>query len=185
MNAEITIHGSMLVLLKKFVDATLGNTVWTTLHEGAGIDNMVYDMHSNYDCSLFNSLTNSTAIKMNLSPNEVKEQLGEFLVPDLLHIYGSHLNPDWKTYQLLENTELVMHKAVRKQENNANPPVLNVATIHDKLIIIDYYSKRKMASLAIGIIRGIAVYYNESESISIIPTTNPDDERVQIRIEFA
>ena len=41
-----------------------------------------------------------------------------------------------------------------------------------------------MASLAVGIIKGIAKYYNESSKVKIVPTTNPNDERVQIRVEF-
>ncbi len=83
-----------------------------------------------------------------------------------------------------ENTELVMHKAVRKEENKANPPVLNVSRVHDNLLIIDYYSKRRLACLAIGIIRGIIKFYNETDKVTVIPNTNPADERVQIRIEF-
>jgi hypothetical protein len=85
---------------------------------------------------------------------------------------------------MLENTELVMHKAVRMEENQAAPPFLNVSRVHDNLIIIDYYSKRKLASLAIGIIKGIAKFYDETEKVHVVPMTNPNDERVQIRIEF-
>ena len=65
-----------------------------------------------------------------------------------------------------------MHKAVRKEENKANPPTLHISRVSDKLLIIDYYSKRRMASLAIGIIKGIAKFYNESEKRQI--TLNAD-----------
>ncbi len=40
------------------------------------------------------------------------------------------------------------------------------------------------AWLAIGIIKGIAKYYNESEKVIVIPKTNPNEDRVQIRVEF-
>ncbi len=184
MNTDNTIHGSMLVLLQQFVTANLGNTKWVKIHDEAGIDYIAYDRHINYPIAVFEALTRFAANEMNISTDAAKELFGRQLVPALLAIYGNHVNPEWKTYQLLQNTELVMHKAVRKQEHNANPPILNVSAVHDKLIIIDYYSKRKMACLAIGIIKGVAAYYNELESIQIIPTTNPDDERVQIRVEF-
>ena len=42
-----------------------------------------------------------------------------------------------------------------------------------------------MASLAVGIIKGIAKYYNESEKVKVIPATDLNDERVQIRVEFS
>jgi hypothetical protein len=73
---------------------------------------------------------------------------------------------------------------VRKQENQADPPVLLVTRVHDKLLTIDYYSKRRMASLAIGIINGIAKYYNEADKVKVICQSDPNDERVQLRIEF-
>ncbi|WP_293890956.1 hypothetical protein [Flavobacterium sp.] len=38
--------------------------------------------------------------------------------------------------------------------------------------------------VCVGIIKGIATYFNETHAIRIIPMTNPDKERVQIRIEF-
>lgn len=77
-----------------------------------------------------------------------------------------------------------MHRAVRKEENKASPPTLNVSRVNDKLLIIDYYSKRRMASLAIGMIKGIAKFYNESEKLQITLNAESDDERVQIRVEF-
>lgn len=105
-------------------------------------------------------------------------------MPDLLLIYKKHIKPEWRTYELLENTELSMHKAVRQQDERTNPPVLLVTKMGSKQLIVDYYSKRKMAGVAIGIIKGIAAYYNESEKITIVPVTKPEAERVQIRIQF-
>ncbi len=50
--------------------------------------------------------------------------------------------------------------------------------------MIDYFSKRKMGALAVGIIKGIATYYNEQDKIEIKSMSDPEDERVQIRVEF-
>lgn len=180
---NLQIHGSMFFLLSEFITDRFGNKTWLELTKKAGVESS-YDMHTNYPASEMFLLIKMAADHAELTENVIKEQFGEHLVPRLLTLYKSHINPEWKTFEMLENTELVMHKAVRKQENDANPPVLNVSRIHDKLLIIDYYSKRKMASLATGIIRGIAKFYNESENVHIVPTSNPDDERVQIRVEF-
>jgi hypothetical protein len=76
-----------------------------------------------------------------------------------------------------------MHGAVRR-EGSATPPVLNVNRVNEKLLYIDYYSKRKMGSLAIGIIKGIAKYFNEAERIQITSMSNPNDERVQLKVIF-
>jgi hypothetical protein len=112
------------------------------------------------------------------------EQFGSYLVNDLFALYKDYIRPEWRTFEIILHTESVMHGAVRKLNSTANPPILNVFQVNEKLLIIDYFSKRKMASLAIGIIRGISEYYGEADKIKITPMTNSDDERVQIRLDF-
>ena len=41
-----------------------------------------------------------------------------------------------------------------------------------------------MAGIAIGIMRGIANYYNESGTVSVTRLTPADVERVQIQVDF-
>jgi hypothetical protein len=181
---EIQMHGSMFVLLKKFVESIYDHDTWFKLHQAAGPAHSAYEMQENYPVSEMDSLIRAVADHMGIPEYELKEKFGEFLVPDLLNLYKSHLNPAWKTFETLEYTEQVMHQAARNQAVNASPPVLNVTTVGDRLLIIDYYSKRKMGALAIGIIRGIARFHHESDRVRIIPRSDPSDERVQIRVEF-
>ena len=181
---ELKIHGSVFLLLKKFIESNYGNETWVNFSKAAGTSRSVYEMNKNYPASELYSIIKVAAANKEVSEADLKEKFGEYLVPYLLTMYESHIDPSWKTFEMLENTEKVMHKAVRSEASNANPPVLNVTAVGNKLIIIDYYSKRKLGSLAIGIIRGIAKHYNESERVHIIPKSNPDDERVQIRVEF-
>jgi hypothetical protein len=183
MTEEIQIHGSMFFLLSEFIVNNYGNTTWTELTKKAGAV-LPYDLHKNYPASEMFLIIRAGADHAKLTENTITEKFGEYLVPGLLTLYRSHIRPEWKTFEMLLNTELVMHKAVRKQENEANPPVLSVSRVHDKLLVIDYYSKRKMASLAIGIIKGIAKFYNESDQIEVVPMSDQNDERVQLRIEF-
>lgn len=114
----------------------------------------------------------------------MQEAFGEWLVPDLFQVYSNYLRPEWKTYEILIHTEKVFHGAVRNLNSTAHPPVLNVSEVSTDYLMIDYYSKRKMGSLAVGIIKGIAKYYNEDKDIDVIPATEPDAERVQIKILF-
>ena len=119
-----------------------------------------------------------------LDKHSLMEWFGQYLVNDLFFLYSDYIRPEWRTFEIVLNTEAVMHGAVRRLNSTANPPILNVSKVNEKLLIVDYYSRRKMASLAIGIIRGIAEYYRETDRIKIISMTDPDDERVQIRLEF-
>jgi hypothetical protein len=180
---DLKMHGSMFVMLRKFLESHSAAATWSDICTACDLD-PGYKMDHNYPVSDIETIISYAAQSLGISGNTFKENFGESLVPDLLRLYQFHVNPEWKTFEMLENTETVMHQAVRLEARNANPPVLNVTRVDDKLLYIDYYSRRRMASLAIGIIRGIAVHYNESDRVKIIPKSDPNDERVQIRIEF-
>jgi len=178
------INGSIFLLLRKFVEDKLGHNRWVELSRAAG-NKDPYHIHKNYALFQINSIVKGAADLLAISETEVKEKFGEYLVPDLLNFYKQFIDPSWKTYEMLLYTEKIMHHAVRQQNPSASPPVLHIDQVGERTLVIDYYSKRRLASLAIGIIKGIAAYYHESDKIHIIPTTNANDERVQIRIEFS
>ncbi|MET4073344.1 hypothetical protein [Hymenobacter sp. UYCo722] len=43
-------------------------------------------------------------------------------------------------------------------------------------------SPRRMGGLAVGIVRGVAAYYDEADRIDVMPTTSEDGERVRIHV---
>ncbi len=115
---------------------------------------------------------------------KLEEKFGEALVPNLLLIYNQYVDPKWKTLDMLEHTEKVMHAAVKRHDSKSTPPVLNISRVNNHKLIIDYYSKRKLSSLAVGIIKGLAAYYQIESKIMVEPMTGPDDERVQIHVSY-
>ena len=46
--------------------------------------------------------------------------------------------------------------------------------------MIDYMSPGRMGGLAVGIGRGLAVYYDAADRIDVMPTTSEAGERVRI-----
>lgn len=178
------VHGSIFFLLKKFINRSLPEGSWEKLNESAGNSDMQFEITSNYDISQLNNIFKSAAEFTGTTPSELMEKFGEDLVPDLMHVYASYVKPEWKTYDIILNTEHVMHGAVRQLNSTANPPILNVTRTGNNVLMIDYFSKRKMSALAIGMIRGISKFYNEGDQVKIIPLSDLNDERVQIRLEF-
>ncbi|MES2565598.1 MAG: heme NO-binding domain-containing protein [Bacteroidota bacterium] len=178
------IHGSIFFLLRKFIINNYSEEMWHILNAEAHVEESGIEMTKSYDLSDILGIMQTASTHTNLSIKELQEKFGEYLVPDLFKIYGNYLNPNWKTFDVLLNTETVMHGAVRKLNSTAHPPILNVSQVNEHLLIIDYHSKRKLASLAVGIIKGIANYFNESRQVHVKPTTEADAERVQIRVEF-
>jgi hypothetical protein len=178
-------HGSIFVFLKRFVESNYDFSTWFKLLEKANINRESYTMHEMYPTEELTAIVSEASVLTGLPTTELHELFGEFLVPDLLLIYQKYMNPSWRTFDMLINTEAVMHGAVRKEDARTAPPILSVSKVNDNLLIIDYYSKRKMAGVAIGIIKGIAKYFNEQDNINIKPITPRHAERVQIRVEFS
>ncbi len=177
-------HGSIFVLLKRFVESEHGYSGWINLTEMAGLHGVSYQMHEMYSTSELFSIVHAASQATSTPVYELTEKFGEFLVPDLLLIYKKYIRPEWRTYDMLLNTEASMHGAVKSEDNRTTPPLLLVTKKGSNQLIVDYYSKRKMAGVAVGIIRGIAKYYHESDIVTVTRLTPADAERVQICVDF-
>jgi len=184
MGSEDKMHGSIFVLLKRFIERKYDYSTWVKLLEATGINGVVYTMHDLYPTHELFAILNKASDTTGIAVYELMEEFGEFLVPDLLLVYNKYINPVWRTYDMLLNTETSMHGAVKKQDSRTNPPMLLVTKKGNRQLIVDYYSKRRMSGVAIGIIKGIARHYNESDKIAVTRLTAPDEERVQIKVDF-
>jgi hypothetical protein len=60
--------------------------------------------------------------------------------------------------------------------------VLQVTRLAANELLIDYVSPRRMSGLAVGIVRGLATYFDEADQIDVMPTTSEDGEHVQIHV---
>ncbi len=178
-----TVHGSIFFLLKKYIDHSFGLGAWDDILDRSKTAHDNFDITKAYPLEEIGAIISTVSEMTGKSANDLKEAFGEYLVPDLFNLYKSYLKPDWRTLDVIEHTEKVMHGAVRKLNSAADPPILNVSRVNEKKLIVDYFSRRKMGSLALGIIKGIARYYNEQNDIKLSLTTDPDEERVQIVIE--
>jgi len=177
-------HGSMFVLLKRFVESTFDYSTWVKLLEEAGVEHTGFRLQDMYPTHEIFAIVSKLSELTGQPIYELFEQFGEFMVPDLMMMYQKYLQPEWRTYEMVLHTEEAMHGAVRREHSHANPPILLVTKVGDKQLIIDYYSKRRMAGVAMGIVKGIAKYFDESEVVDVMQLTPTDAERVQIKVEF-
>lgn len=178
-------HGSLFMLLRRFVEFNHGYSGWANLTEAAGVENASYQMHQMYPTTELLAILKAAADASNTSTHDLLEKYGEFLVPDLMLVYKKYVRPEWRTYDMLLHTESAMHGAVKQENEQTNPPKLLVTKKGPKLLIVDYYSHRRMAGMAVGIIKGIAKFYHEGDLVKVSMLTPADAERVQIQVEFA
>ncbi|RDV14572.1 hypothetical protein DXT99_14330 [Pontibacter diazotrophicus] len=184
LSNEDQMHGSMFVLLRRYVENTHDFSTWIKLLEAAGIAHGHYQMQEVYPTKEMFAIVNKASELTGITEYEMLENYGEFLVSDLLLVYNRYINPSWRTYDMLLNTEAAMHAAVKREDNRANPPMLLVTKKGSKQLIVDYHSRRKMAGVAVGIIRGIAGYFHEKDIVEVTLLTPADKERVQIKVDF-
>jgi len=96
---------------------------------------------------------------------DIVTAFGEFLAPHLVKVAGTFIEPDWKTLDLIEHTEAIIHRMVRSTNPGAAPPVLEVFRSAPDEIQVVYSSRRHLCALATGIMRGLATHFQERVTI--------------------
>jgi hypothetical protein len=158
-------HGLIFVELKKFVVADFGADAWRELLGKAGDNHRIYLPSRAYpDAELF-ALVAAASKLSGKKDDDLLEEFGGFIVPDLLQMYRAHIDREWGALDLIENTEVTMHRVVRRINRGATPPVLEVQRTGSNDVVITYTSARKLCAIAKGIVRGVAKYYEEPVTI--------------------
>lgn len=178
-------HGTIFTLLKRYVQTQYDHSTWVRLMDAAGLNATSFDHKNVYPDEHMYALIGHAAEMTGLSAQELHEKFGEYLVPDLMYMYQKLLQPHWTTLDMLEHTENTMHRQVRQEHAENAPPVLQVTRLSPDELEINYVSKRRMGALAVGIVRGIAAYYDEADRIVVEPETSENGEQVRIRVRRA
>jgi hypothetical protein len=159
-------HGLIFVELRKYVDDALGTGTWPKLLESAGLANKLYMPIGTYPDEELVALVSTAASLGGGSVDATLHGFGEFIAPDLLRMYSSRISKDWKTLDVIENTEETIHTVVRAQNPGADPPRLRCRRLSPEEVVISYSSPRKLCAVAKGIVRGLARDLRERVTIT-------------------
>lgn len=131
-------HGTILLLLKRYVQTQYDHSAWVNLLGLAGLGGASFDHKTVYPDENLYALVDRAAEATGVSAGELHERFGEYLVPDLMYMYQKLVDPAWRTLDLLEHT---MHRQVRREHA---PPVLAVKRLSANEVQIGYVSARRM-----------------------------------------
>ena len=149
-------HGTIFVELRKYVVAKLGPDGWPKLLEESGTPGRAYLPLLSYQDEEMTALIAAATQITGVSTTELLGDFGEFIAADLIGMYPTLVQGQWKTLDLIENTEQIIHTVVRRNMPGTSPPELRtVRRSADELQLI-YASQRMMCPLVAGIIRGVA-----------------------------
>ncbi|MEW5847561.1 MAG: heme NO-binding domain-containing protein [Myxococcota bacterium] len=154
-------HGVIFAELRAFVGANLGEKAWDELLKAAGMSGRMFLPMERYpDADALALVT--TASRLTGKPVPVLlEAFGEFIGPNLVKKYQRLIKPEWRTLDVLLNTQGAIHRVVQIENKGAAPPELVCNRSGTDEVTITYGSARKMCGVAKGIITALARHYDE------------------------
>ncbi len=110
---------------------------------------------------------------------------GQAIIPTLLQTYGPFILPTWKSADVLENVERVIHRAVRLQDPGATPPYLTAERVASDEVLLRYTSPRRLCALGKGLVHGVAHNYSETAEISDRACMHRGDRSCVLHVKLA
>ncbi len=159
-------HGPIFLQLQKFAQQSIGAEQWRAILAEAGLDKEIFSAARIYDDKQLLDLVALAAKSLNANIDDVVESFGRYIASELLRLYQRVVKPEWKTLDIIENTETFIHSAVRVANPGAAPPVLDAVRLSPNDLQLIYSSDRKLCRLAIGIMKGLADHFQETIEIS-------------------
>lgn len=159
-------NGIVFLEIGKFAQSRLGEQAWREVVRLAGVPPRTYYRVADYPDQEATALLSALAAALNEPVAAVLENLGEFITPDLLRMARFWIQPQWKTLELIANTETTIHETLRAEGSRTDPPRLRCERTAPDEVVITYDSPRKLCGLARGIVRGIAGHYGEQVAIT-------------------
>jgi len=159
-------NGVIFLELGKYVEDRLGREAWLHLLQVTGIGPKLYLPVAEYPDEEALTLVSAAVDATGIPAAVILEDFGEFIVPDLVKMFGYLLKPQWKTLDIIEQTEQTIHQVLRRATPHARPPALRCVRPSPDEVIITYTSPRKLCAVAEGITRGIANLLGECISIT-------------------
>jgi hypothetical protein len=154
-------HGIIFSELKRFVDETLGGDAWPRLLRESGVARPAYLPVQAYPDQEVVALVSTASRLTNTPVPALLHAFGEFIVPTLVRMYGHLLKANWKTLDVIEQTEGTIHAVVRAREPGAQPPMLSCTRPKPDEVVVTYSSPRKLCPLLKGIVGGLATHFRE------------------------
>ena len=158
-------HGIVHAELRNYVTARLGAPVWSELLEEAGVPGKVHLLSETYPDEELTALLAALSRATGRPLGELLADFGEACVPGLVQTYGTFLDPAWRTLDVVEHTERVIHRTVRLQHPGADPPRLRTVRADADEVHVLYGSPRRLCAFGEGVIRGLAAHFGESVAI--------------------
>ncbi len=159
-------HGLIFFYIQKFADLL---ATGTSTHAGLRATVVQHTAHylpsGVYDDAEAVGLLQSMADGVGMPLPGMLGRFGDFIAPHLVKVAGSLVDPSWRTLDLIEHTESLIHAMVRAAKPGAEPPVLETVRVAPDELHLVYSSRRRLCALATGLMHGMAKHFGETLAI--------------------
>ena len=114
-------HGSICVILKKFIEQNYGAPTWREILRLAGHDELVLSPIQTYPDDVVMTLVGVTCEHLEIDLETALTEVGKFAAPELIRFAKGMLHPDWKSFEVLSNVETLIHRTIRVSNPGAEP----------------------------------------------------------------
>jgi hypothetical protein len=153
--------------MEQLVTTQFGANKWQAATKHAGLDTAKLDFYSDVPDADVHKLTRSIAETAGISLDQVIEAFGDYwssvYAPS---IYSVYFDKAKSSRELLLNLDHI-HTNMTKTVKGAAPPHFKYEWENDKVLVMDYDSKRGMVAFMPALIRGVAKYYKEKVSVTL------------------
>ena len=157
-------YGVIFDFLREYVEENHGGKdTWKALLRANGYNYKIFFPVTEYPDEEIVALavTASEALKVPLP--DVLEDFGVHVGHRLMTFYHMYNKSEkWRTFDVIINAGSCIHEEIHRHNPLRKPPNLEAMLETDDLLILRYFSHRKLCAVVKGIIRGIAEHFNES-----------------------
>jgi len=147
--------GVILLGFQNYVRERLGEEVWRTVQNEAGIGDRVYLPSQMYPGEELHALVTSVSRLTGMSTPLVLESFGDKLAAELLRVFGGLLDPKWRVLDVLAHSEELVERMAQRSGDLAPQSPLTGRWGREGEVVLIYQSHLKNCALVKGIVRGI------------------------------
>jgi predicted hydrocarbon binding protein len=178
-------HGLIFVQLKKYASQRLGPEAWDELLHKAALQGRMYLPVQQYPDDELQALVRALSLRTGGDTDGVLQDLGAFMAPELMRMYGSLLQRSWTTLDVVEHTEDTVYRVLRARNQTARQPELKAERTAPDEVVVVYVSPRRLCGFAKGIVRGLARHFGETVSLDEPTCMLRGDAECRLRIRRA
>ncbi|GAB0056907.1 hypothetical protein SIID45300_01222 [Candidatus Magnetaquicoccaceae bacterium FCR-1] len=156
-------HGILFLALEDFLDARLGEGVWSRALQAANLSDQAFEPDRYYPDEIAQRLFDVSAILLKQPLPQVLELFGQHMSPGLVTMGRSMgiVHKEWKTLDILEHLQSDILAPFSNIEAGVMPPDIRTYRLKHGEVAVAYVSRRKLCPLLKGIVRGLGQFFQE------------------------